>query len=283
MLKLNLSLSGLVMIALMTSGCSSTFGHVKSKTFRDREMDYLRQTVVERPSLAIPEGVSLPAFAPHFELPPGPDAYPPQESVMMTPPGYEAHVPVPTETPASKPESGAAATSADTSDSSWFDFFKPKPKPSQAEIDATAAQLRAQIAEIKAQIAAVKAGKSIEPMPKSSASTTASNASPSPQKVESYLKFDETHAGLLTINAPAGIAIPKIKASIAKSGYVITQTVGTSLFEVTPQGATEQTPLSIFVASEGDVTHVSIFDEHQKLATSNEASSLLEQLKANLN
>jgi uncharacterized lipoprotein len=56
--------------------------------FRDREMDYTNQAVINQFPLSMPPGVTAPVTQPLFIIPPGPNFYLAGPATPMTPPGF---------------------------------------------------------------------------------------------------------------------------------------------------------------------------------------------------
>jgi len=71
------------------TGCAS-FNHwvANSKTFHNREQDYLHQTVSERGPLKIPKGLQQPDYKPTFDLPEQSHTLKPTKGIVMTPPTF---------------------------------------------------------------------------------------------------------------------------------------------------------------------------------------------------
>ena len=77
----------LAVCTVTLSGCASFNNWMaNSKTFHNREHDYLRQTVAERGPLKTPEGLQQPDYKPVFDLPQKSHALQPAKGIAMTPP-----------------------------------------------------------------------------------------------------------------------------------------------------------------------------------------------------
>ena len=261
----------LALVSLLLTGCQTTFDH-KTGVFRNREFDYLHQSVDYRPPLVVPPGVDAPKFEPKNILPAGSNSYPAQNSVDMTPPGFAKIVPIPGE--ASK---------------------TPAAKGTPAKVSSTALNspdnIKAQIQSLQTQIAALKTKQSASTttsVPEISSSTLskpASTALLSP--ITSILQFGNNNVGLLTINAPFKESWDALENAIQQSGYTITQIdQGSHIIYVTappsndPQAKPNRSLL--FVNRKDNATQVSVFTDKGVLDSSAEANSLLTQLQAKL-
>jgi hypothetical protein len=69
--------------------------NAKDNPFRNREMDYTTQAVVNQYPLSMPPGVTAPTTQPLFVIPPGPNFYLSGPATPMTPPGFESFYPIP--------------------------------------------------------------------------------------------------------------------------------------------------------------------------------------------
>ncbi len=83
-----LGCAGMLSASALLVACQSSFNH-QTGVFRNREFDYLHQSVEHRPPLVIPPSVDSPQLSPKNTLPPGPDFYSAEKSVNMTPPGFD--------------------------------------------------------------------------------------------------------------------------------------------------------------------------------------------------
>lgn len=80
------------LILLLLAGCAS---FSQSELFRDRNLDYTREKIVNHPVPVTPAGLDTPGFAPKLQVPDTSLVYPPESPPDMTPPGFHEIIPVP--------------------------------------------------------------------------------------------------------------------------------------------------------------------------------------------
>ncbi len=243
-----LSLLPIFMASSLLLGCQTTFDH-KTGVFRNREFDYLHASVSQRNPLKITSDVQTPTFATKNILPAGPDQYPIENTVNMTPPGFDQVIAVPEEKSPSENTSPKAPLS-------------PTEKPATQDI-------HAQMESIQNQINALK--------PKTPAKTVLS----------SQLGFDSNNVGLLKIQAPFSQAWDAVIEALNHSDYSITKVdKGSHLIYVdsastsAPETSTQH--FLLFVTRKENAVHVSVFTAKGVLDNSDASASLLTQLQAKI-
>lgn len=99
-MHLSLRFLSLISLSLVLTGCSF---FQNSEALRNRTYDYTKQNVTNLQPLQTPSNLPTPQFAPQFNIPPGPNNYPPGNPPNMTPPGFSDQVPIPPLPPKVKP------------------------------------------------------------------------------------------------------------------------------------------------------------------------------------
>jgi uncharacterized lipoprotein len=282
--------------SIFLSGCATTFNK-KTGVFRNRDLDYLHQPIHQSSGLIIPSGVEKPQLNPKNKLPAGPNSYPAESTVDMTPPGFNKNIPI--SAPSSAPKATTQTPTTPSSNSSSKSEYKPK----------TSEEINAEIAAIQAQIQHIKnhQNQSSQPQPSAPASTkltTEATTQEAPQitqklpGISSSLTFDTNNHGLLNINAPFNEAWNALKTAVTESGYTISKVdKGSHLIYVSIPTITSEASASIsaaetapkastyllFVTRKDNVTQVSVFTDKGVLDSSTSAYSLLSQLHGILN
>jgi uncharacterized lipoprotein len=243
-----LTLLPVLMVSSLLLGCQTTFDH-KTGVFRNREFDYLHQSISQRPPLQIPAGVQAPIFETKNILPAGPNQYPIENTVNMTPPGFDQVIAIPEEASPSE---------------------KVPSSPTHSSTEKTSTQdIHAQIASIQNQLNALKP------------------TSPVKTKLSSQLGFDSNKVGLLKIQAPFNQAWEAVIQALNDSGYSITKVdKGSRVIYVDPPSTSApETSIQhflIFVTRKDNAVHVSVFTDKGVLDHSDASATLLTQLQAKL-